>query len=148
MTLRNPASWFEIYVNDMERARKFYETVMGVETTKMEAGDFDGEMYTLPMVMGGEGAGGALVKWANQQPSSSGTIVYFDSKDCEIELARVEGAGGKILQTKSQAGEFGFSCLIQDTEGNTVGFFQKNKNRVVLWRRLRQFTRGKMFLNF
>lgn len=26
----NPVGWFEIYVNDMERAKKFYETVLKV----------------------------------------------------------------------------------------------------------------------
>jgi len=123
MSSRNPLSWFEIYVTDMDRARKFYETVIGLPLSKIEVGDFDGIMYGFPMVMGGEGASGALVKWEQQQPSSSGTIIYFDSKDCDIELSRVEAAGGKILQPKMKAGEFGFSCLVSDTEGNTFGFY-------------------------
>jgi hypothetical protein len=31
--------------------------------------------------------------------------------------------GGKIIQPKMPAGEYGFSCLIQDSEGNIVGFY-------------------------
>ena len=36
LTKRNPVNWFEIYVQDMERAGKFYETVLGVELQPME----------------------------------------------------------------------------------------------------------------
>ena len=32
----NPVNWFEIYVQDMERARKFYENVFGVTLKKLE----------------------------------------------------------------------------------------------------------------
>ncbi len=36
-------------------------------------------------------------------------------------LAKVEAAGGKILQAKFSIGENGFVAYIQDTEGNCVG---------------------------
>lgn len=123
---RNPLSWFEIYVTDMDRAIQFYQAVTGLTLSKLDVGDFDGQMYGFPMNMGVEGASGALVKWDQQQPSSSGTIIYFDSKDCNIELSRVVEAGGQILQPKMQAGGFGYSCLIRDTEGNTFGFYSNN----------------------
>lgn len=29
---RNPVGWFEIYVQDMHRAQKFYEVVLGMVT--------------------------------------------------------------------------------------------------------------------
>ena len=31
----NPIGWFEIYVNDMDRATKFYEAVLNVTLTNM-----------------------------------------------------------------------------------------------------------------
>jgi predicted enzyme related to lactoylglutathione lyase len=31
----NPVSWFEIYVQDMARATKFYETVLEVKLEKL-----------------------------------------------------------------------------------------------------------------
>ncbi|ENM3790492.1 VOC family protein, partial [Vibrio cholerae] len=33
--LNNPVGWFEIYVNDMERAKTFYETVLKVSLEEM-----------------------------------------------------------------------------------------------------------------
>ena len=45
----NPVRWFEIYVQDMARARKFYETVLGVQLEKLEGPDL--EMWAFPMVM-------------------------------------------------------------------------------------------------
>ena len=33
----NPVRWFEIYVQDMDRARKFYETVFQTELQRLEA---------------------------------------------------------------------------------------------------------------
>jgi predicted enzyme related to lactoylglutathione lyase len=36
MMARNPLVWFEIYVDDMPRARKLYETVLGVELAELE----------------------------------------------------------------------------------------------------------------
>lgn len=33
--MNNPVNWFEIYVSDMTRARKFYESVLGVELSSL-----------------------------------------------------------------------------------------------------------------
>jgi uncharacterized protein len=118
----NVANWFEIYVEDIDRAIGFYESLLEVKLSKLNSGDFDGIMYAFPMEEG-TGSSGALVKWSERKPSSEGSIIYFDSQDCNIELARVEKNGGKIIQPKMPAGEYGFSCLIQDSEGNIVGFY-------------------------
>lgn len=34
---RNPVGWFEIYVQDMDRAKKFYEEVLRVELMKLHS---------------------------------------------------------------------------------------------------------------
>ena len=33
--MKNIVSWFEIYVTDLDRAKKFYETVLGKDLHKM-----------------------------------------------------------------------------------------------------------------
>jgi predicted enzyme related to lactoylglutathione lyase len=55
------------------------------------------------------------------KPGSGGTLVYFTCEDCAIEESRIEGAGGKVIQTKMPIGEHGFCTLAVDTEGNTIG---------------------------
>lgn len=33
----NPVAWFEIYAQDPERARRFYETVLGITLTELNS---------------------------------------------------------------------------------------------------------------
>ena len=117
---RNPVGWFEIYVQDMPRARKFYETVLGVKLEKL--GPVDGlEMWAFPSVQGGPGTGGSLVHMPGFPAGGNSTLVYFMSDDCKVEEGRVKGAGGRIEKSKFSIGEYGFIALAVDTEGNMFG---------------------------
>ena len=55
----NPIGWFEIYVQDMARARKFYEAVLATKLEKLPSPDV--EMWTFPMEAQAPGSGGSLV---------------------------------------------------------------------------------------
>ncbi len=120
----NPIGWFEIYVEDMNRAAKFYETVLGLTAEALPMPD-DGsnmEMRAFPGEMENAGATGALVKMDGMSGGAGGTIIYFVTEDCAVPEAKVEAAGGKVLQPKMSIGEHGFCSLVADTEGNTIGF--------------------------
>lgn len=121
--LKNPFAWVEIYVDDMGRAQKFYETVFAIRLSKLPMPDEAGEMemMSFPWVAGGENASGALVKMENMGPGAGGTLVYFTCDDCAVEEGRAERAGGKVLQPKMPLGEHGFSSIVMDTEGNPIG---------------------------
>jgi hypothetical protein len=47
--------------------------------------------------------------------------VYFISEEINEELSRVEAAGGKIIRSKQDIGDYGFIALVEDTEGNMIG---------------------------
>lgn len=123
MSHHNPVVWFEIYVNDLKRARKFYENVFKYEfselgnptddTFKMLAFPSDPETKNM--------AAGALVYYEGMSGGANSTIVYFHSKDCSVEEARVKDAGGEVFKPKMSIGEYGFISLIKDTEGNMIG---------------------------
>jgi hypothetical protein len=119
----NPVGWFEIYVNDMRRARAFYEAVLGVSLKKMETPASDvAEMWAFPMQREGVGASGALVRMSGDGPSGgSATIVYFTCDDCSVEAGRVVPNGGKVMKHKFSIGQYGFIALVQDVEGNVIG---------------------------
>ncbi len=124
MKSKNPVVWFEIYVDDLKRARKFYEEVLALKLDEMPTpGDLQDEMEMLafPMEMETDGAGGALVKMNGFKAGGGSTIVYFRSEDCSIEEARIESAGGKIFKPRESIGEYGFMVLAYDTEGNMFG---------------------------
>jgi predicted enzyme related to lactoylglutathione lyase len=121
MTKMNAVGWFDIYVNDLERAVKFYETVLGQKLEPM--GDPTGEtqMMSFPADMSKYGAAGALTKSPHAGPGVGGTIVYFMVDVCATEAARVAGAGGVIVRPKFSIGEYGWVTLCKDTEGNMFG---------------------------
>ena len=119
----NPVGWFEIYVDDMSRARKFYETVLSVKLDKLESpASGSPEMWMFPMREGKPGAAGALAKMKGG-PSGGGTstIVYFTCDDCAVEAGRVASAGGEVMKPKSSIGEHGYIALAIDTEKNIIG---------------------------
>jgi hypothetical protein len=93
---KNVVGWFEIPVKDMQRAIKFYETVLGHKLKRHKMRELD--MAWFPMNPEGMGAMGSLVY--NEQfykPSSEGSILYFTafSGNLNNELKKVEPAGGK-----------------------------------------------------
>jgi predicted enzyme related to lactoylglutathione lyase len=115
----NAVTWFEIYVQDMPRARGFYETVFERKLERLDSGDI--EMWSFQGVMGAYGSGGALVRIPGVPSGGMGTIVYFECDDCAVEGARVAGAGGRIHREKMSIGQYGFIVLAVDTEGNMIG---------------------------
>jgi predicted enzyme related to lactoylglutathione lyase len=115
----NAVTWFEIYVQDMPRARGFYEKVFERKLERLDSGDI--EMWSFQGVMGEYGSGGALVRIPGVPSGGMGTIVYFECDDSAVEGARVAGAGGRIHREKMSIGQYGFIVLAVDTEGNMIG---------------------------
>ncbi|MEJ2135049.1 MAG: VOC family protein [Desulfofustis sp.] len=123
---RNAVGWFEIYVKDMGRARKFYETVFEVKLEELQAPFPDIEMYCFPMFEDGPGAAGALVKKEDLSSDGMGVLVYFSSKDCAVEAARVGDNGGRLVQEKTAIGIYGYIAIAVDTEGNMFGIHSRH----------------------
>ena len=123
----NVVGWFEVPVQNMDRAVKFYETVFGFKLSRHQMGPLD--MAWFPTVDKGMGAPGSLVyNKEAYRPSTDGVLVYFTafSGDLSIELSRVEAAGGKMLQPKRLISEeYGSMELFLDTEGNRIALHSR-----------------------
>jgi len=119
----NVVGWFEIYVQDMNRAKFFYETVFNIQMTEVptEGMGEEFQMTFFPWVENAPCAPGAIVKAQGVPSGGNSTMVYFNSDDCAVEESRVESASGKILKPKFSIGEYGFCSICQDTEGNAFG---------------------------
>lgn len=124
MKKSNIAGWFEIYVEDMERAKQFYQAVFQ-KGEFMDLSNEELQMFAFPWVEDATGAAGALVKADFNKPSENGTIIYFNCEDCATEEKRAGDNGGTILMPKFSIGEFGFVSMVKDTEGNTIGLHSK-----------------------
>ena len=116
----NPVGWFEIYVQDMDRAKAFYEKALGAKFERLEAGGL--EMWAFPGTQeGGMGCSGTLVKMQGVPSGGNSTLVYFMCDDCKVEEGRVKDAGGRVEKPKFSIGQYGFVTLAIDTEGNMFG---------------------------
>lgn len=119
---KNPVGWFEIYVDDLARAKTFYEAVFEVNLEVLgDPNDSSIQMLAFPSDMEKYGATGALVKMEHVLAGGGGTLVYFSCDDCAIEASRVKEAGGSIQKPKVAIGEYGFISLAVDSEGNMIG---------------------------
>lgn len=115
----NVVGWFEIYVQDMPRARVFYEKVIGKPLQKLESPGI--EMWAFPMSPEKYGAPGALVKMEGFPSGGNSTLVYFSCKECSVEAQRVKEAGGRVFKEKFSIGDYGFIALAFDLDGNMFG---------------------------
>lgn len=121
--MKNPIGWFEIYVDDLSRAKQFYESVFNIQLTELTppADDNSLQMWAFPSDMQAYGASGALVKMPGLSAGGNSTLIYFSCDDCANEASRLVESGGKIHEAKTTIGEYGFIVLAFDSEGNMIG---------------------------
>ena len=117
----NAIGWFDIYVEDMDRAVAFYEGVFGQKLERMDDPTGETQMMSFPASMNAYGASGALVRSEHARPGVGGTMVYFSVEDCSVQESRVVAAKGRIVRPKFSIGDFGWVSLCMDTEGNMFG---------------------------
>jgi len=124
----NIVGWFEIPVENMERAIAFYEEVFDISMERNQMGPLD--MAWFPYIDGAYGSGGSLVYHEEfYKPSSDGVVVYLTalSGDLENELSKVGNAGGTVLQHKTKiSDEHGFMAVILDCEGNRIALHSRD----------------------
>lgn len=114
-------SWFEIPTTDLDRAAKFYETILGITLVPMDMPNFQMRMFPVEDMM--TGVSGALTLAPDfYQPQDNGTLVYLNANpDVQLVLDRIEAAGGKIVVPKTQiSADIGHMAVFIDTEGNRV----------------------------
>ncbi len=123
----NVVGWFEIPVSNMERAIAFYEKILDLKLDRHQMGPLD--MAWFPWIEDKPGSPGTLVYHAEYyKPSTDGVLIYLTahSGDLANELSRVESAGGKVIQPKTQiSDEYGYMALIIDSEGNRVALHSR-----------------------
>ena len=70
----NAVGWFDIYVDDLDRATGFYEAVLGTKLEPMGDPTGESQMMSFPADMSCYGAGGALTKSEHARPGVGGVI--------------------------------------------------------------------------
>jgi predicted enzyme related to lactoylglutathione lyase len=123
----NVSFYFEIPVNELERAMAFYRAVFG---HALERASVDGnEMAFFPYEEGAPGSSGALAQGSSYVPGKSGARIYFDVADIQDTLSRVLAAGGSVLYPETAVGAFGFVAELEDLDGNCIGLHAARPSR-------------------
>lgn len=121
----NVLTWFEIPVSDIDRAKKFYETILDIEMVRQGDGEDEGVFFPFDpdIVQATSGrVTGVLAKSSKNTPSANGTVVYMNaSPSIQTVLDKVVAAGGSIIEPKQLFGPVGFIATILDSEGNRIG---------------------------
>lgn len=117
MEKHNWASWFEIPVNDLERAKTFYETIFKTELQVLDLGQLKMALFPSGLI------GGALVHHPEfYRPSSEGVLLYLNGNpDLSEILDRVKEAGGQVVVEKRMISpDHGYMGIFTDSEGNRL----------------------------
>ena len=117
---------FEIPVDDLDAAKRFYGDVFGWGLT-----DFaDGQEYVLattaevgpdyrPTEAGA--INGALMRRREDAPAP---VVVVDVGSVDAALARVEAAGGSVVRARTEIPSLGYYAYARDPQGNVIGLWE------------------------
>lgn len=139
--MANVVVWVDIPVKDMQRARRFYEHLLGNPIEELPGSD-GGSALLMPMGTGSEMDASADLAVAGSsmgfedatvrmtEPSTThGPIIYLSAKgDIDGMLQRAVEAGGTIHAPKQDFGQMGgWLALVIDSEGNLIGLQQDSE---------------------
>ena len=117
----NVPAWFEIPTDDLDRAQRFYETILDTSVRRERMGHV--ELAVFPG--GGKPhATGALIRMAECEPSVQGSTVYLSLADIRPVLERVDAHGADVFVPRTELPDgLGFFAQFRDCEGNRVGLW-------------------------
>ncbi|MFN7118980.1 MAG: VOC family protein [Saprospiraceae bacterium] len=118
----NPVVYFEIPVNEIDRAMKFYKAVFHVDFEKAIIDQ--NEMALFPFADENSGISGALAKGEIYKPTKDGVVIYFKTENIDETLKLALANGGQILYPKTSNGDLGFVAEFEDSEGNRIALHQ------------------------
>ncbi len=114
---------FEIPVDDLERARKFYSGLFGWDIHEVPGR----KMYMSITSEGQKAISGALMNRINPLQK---IINYIDVPSIDEYTANVEQLGGKVVVRKRAIEGTGYFAICVDTENNTFGIWEENSNAI------------------
>jgi predicted enzyme related to lactoylglutathione lyase len=123
--MKNQVFWYEIPVEDMNRAKLFYSNVFGFNLSEVHSSG--GQMVVFDGNSSSYGASGCLVEKGETNPSENGTLVYFSCKDIDDTLELIDLHNGHVILVKRDIGENGYYAHFIDTEGNRMGLYSPKR---------------------
>lgn len=122
MSSKNPIGWFEITVNDFDKAKGFYSELFGWEFRLSQGSkSLYWNIYT-----GEETIGGGLLKKSKPEHNGQSVMIYVEVDDIEATLNKAVTLGGNIEKPKTLISETaGYFGLLQDLDKNIIGLWSE-----------------------
>lgn len=114
---------FDISADDLERAKKFYENLFD---WKIEAAP--GMQYYLIQTTDLDGKQGIAGGMAKRGKSKQKITNFIGVSSIDKYIAKIEKLGGKVIEPKTPIPGWGFLAVCLDTEHNTFGLWEEDKN--------------------
>ena len=114
---------FDIPADDPARAQKFYQELFGWKFEK-----WDGPMEYWIAKTGDEKQPGINGGLAKRMPGQIGVTNTIDVDSVDEFAKKIQSKGGKVIMPKTAIPQVGYFAQCMDTEGNTFGIIQMDKN--------------------
>lgn len=114
---------FNLPADEPERARKFYETLFGWKFVSVPGMEY--QFIETAYADGKEGIKGGMAK---KTAPDEKIVNYIGVDSIDDSMKKVEGLGGKVLMPKQTVPGWGYLAVCTDTEGNTFGLWQEERN--------------------
>ncbi len=116
-------AYFEVPVDDVKRATKFYKAVLGwkIEPTKTPGMTMEYYDVTTGDPMEGTLGMGGMYK---RMMAESGILVYAMVDDVDAVLKKAEKNGGQVIRPPMDIPNVGRIAILSDSEGNPVGIWK------------------------
>ena len=115
-------SYLDISADEPDRAVNFYRNVFDWQLNKWDGPSEFWEIKTgesdEPGIDGGLSKRERIGEWITP---------FINIKSIDQYISKIESNGGKIIQPKTAIPTIGYTLLFKDTESNTIGLFEENK---------------------
>jgi uncharacterized protein len=115
-------SYLDFSADDPERAVSFYSKVFGWQVNK-----WDGPLEYWEIKTGEPNEHGIDGGLAKRERIGEWTTPFINVSSVDEYIKKIESSGGKIIQPKTSIPSIGYTLLFKDTESNTIGLFEENK---------------------
>ena len=115
-------SYLDISADEPDRAVNFYRKVFDWQINKWDGPREFWEIKTgesdEPGIDGGLSKRERIGEWITP---------FINIPSIDQYISKIESNGGKIIQAKTAIPTIGYTLLFKDTESNTIGLFEENK---------------------
>jgi len=115
-------SYLDFSADDPDRAVNFYSRVFGWQINK-----WDGPKEYWDIKTGESNEPGINGGLSKRERIGEWTTPFINIPSIDQYINKIESNGGKIIQPKTAIPSIGYTLIFKDTESNTIGLFEENK---------------------